>query len=64
MSTQDVRQLLKDPRLFREEAFINGQWVKSSLGKTFAVDNPANGATIATTMPRTTALASVHGCIR
>lgn len=47
MSTQDVRQLLKDPRLFREEAFINGQWVKSSLGKTFTVDNPANGATIA-----------------
>ena len=47
MSTQDVCQLLKDPRLFREEAFINGQWVKSSLGKTFTVDNPANGATIA-----------------
>jgi len=47
MSDQDVRQLLKDPSLFREEAFINGQWVKSSIGKTFVVNNPANGATIA-----------------
>ena len=47
MSDQDVRQLLKDPSLFREEAFINGQWIKSSLGKTFVVNNPANGATIA-----------------
>ena len=47
MSDQDVRQLLKDPSLFRDEAFINGQWIKSSLGKTFAVNNPANGAIIA-----------------
>jgi succinate-semialdehyde dehydrogenase/glutarate-semialdehyde dehydrogenase len=47
MPAQDVRQLLKDPRLFREEAFINGQWVQSSLGKTFVVDNPANGTVIA-----------------
>ncbi|MBT8552405.1 NAD-dependent succinate-semialdehyde dehydrogenase [Polynucleobacter paneuropaeus] len=47
MSAQDVRKLLKDSSLFREEAFINGQWASSSLNQTFAVNNPANGAIIA-----------------
>jgi succinate-semialdehyde dehydrogenase/glutarate-semialdehyde dehydrogenase len=47
MQKIDIRNLLKDPSLFKEEAFINGSWVKSSSGKTFAVTNPANSELIA-----------------
>lgn len=45
MQKIDIRNLLKDPGLFKEEAFINGTWVKSS--DTFAVTNPATGEEIA-----------------
>ena len=37
----------KDPGLFRESAYIDGQWVTSKSGKTFSVDNPATGEIIA-----------------
>jgi succinate-semialdehyde dehydrogenase/glutarate-semialdehyde dehydrogenase len=40
---------LKDPSLLRGEAYINGVWIsKSDNGKTFTVDNPSTGATLAT----------------
>ena len=45
MHTTDIRKLLKDPSLFKEEAFINGQWVKASAH--FPVNNPATHETIA-----------------
>ena len=45
--TTDIRKLLKDPSLFKEEAFINGKWVKSSSGKTFPINNPATNEIIA-----------------
>ena len=45
--TTDIRKLLKDPSLFKEEAFINGKWVKSSSGKTFPINNPATDESIA-----------------
>ena len=45
MQKIDIRNLLKDPGLFKEEAFINGTRVKSS--DTFAVTNPATGEEIA-----------------
>ena len=45
MQKIDIRKLLKDPSLFKEEAFINGAWVKSA--NTFAVTNPATGEEIA-----------------
>ncbi|QWE16897.1 NAD-dependent succinate-semialdehyde dehydrogenase [Polynucleobacter sp. AP-Nino-20-G2] len=45
MQKIDIRTLLKDPSLFKEDAFINGAWVKSS--NTFAVTNPATGEHIA-----------------
>lgn len=45
--TTDIRKLLKDPSLFKEEAFINGKWVKSSSGKTFPINNPATDEIIA-----------------
>ena len=47
MPTIDIRKLLKDPSLFKEEAFINNQWVKSSTGASFPINNPATGEIIA-----------------
>ena len=47
MQKIDIRKLLKDPSLFKEEAFINGEWVKNPRGNTFAVTNPANNELIA-----------------
>lgn len=34
---------LSSPRLFRQQCFINGQWLKAASGDTFDVLNPANG---------------------
>lgn len=47
MQTIDIRSLLKDPSLFKEDAYINGQWIKGSSGDRFAVNNPATGEIIA-----------------
>jgi len=47
MQKIDIRKLLKDPSLFKEEAFINGEWVKHHSGNTFAVTNPATNELIA-----------------
>ena len=38
---------IKDKGLLRSEAFIDGRWVGSDSGRTFAVRNPASGAVIA-----------------
>jgi hypothetical protein len=27
---QDIRSFLKDPQLFKQDAFINGQWISAS----------------------------------
>jgi succinate-semialdehyde dehydrogenase/glutarate-semialdehyde dehydrogenase len=45
MQKIDIRSLLKDPSLFKEQAFINGKWVDSK--ETFAVTNPATDELIA-----------------
>ncbi|WP_049011671.1 aldehyde dehydrogenase family protein, partial [Citrobacter koseri] len=34
---------LNDPTLFRQQAFIEGQWRDARSGDTIAVTNPANG---------------------
>src|SRR5437660_2712703 len=39
---------LKDPRLFREACYIDGQWVQAASGQTLKVDNPATGEIIGT----------------
>jgi succinate-semialdehyde dehydrogenase/glutarate-semialdehyde dehydrogenase len=39
---------LKEPGLFRESAFIGGDWVQAASGATIAVDDPATGAVIGT----------------
>lgn len=46
MQKVDIRKLLKDPSLFKEEAYINGQWIKGANGKLFDVTNPATGELI------------------
>ncbi len=46
MQKVDIRKLLKDPSLFKEEAFIDNQWVKSSTNNLFDVTNPATGELI------------------
>lgn len=47
MQSADIRKLLKDPGLFKEEAFINGKWVKAQSESRFPVHNPATGELIA-----------------
>lgn len=39
---------LKDPALFRQQAYIDGAWVDADGGKTFDVTNPANGDKLGT----------------
>ena len=39
---------LKDPKLFREQCYIDGAWVDADDSKRFAVNNPANGAQLGT----------------
>ena len=45
MQKIDIRSFLKDPSLFKEQAFINGQWVGSK--ENFIVQNPATNELIA-----------------
>src|ERR671924_2388571 len=40
---------LKDPKLFRTQCYVDGEWVSSS--QTFSVVNPATGAVLGT-VPR------------
>src|SRR5882672_12795325 len=39
---------LKDARLFRQQCYINGQWLDSDSKATINVTNPANGTVIGT----------------
>jgi succinate-semialdehyde dehydrogenase/glutarate-semialdehyde dehydrogenase len=39
---------LKNPKLFRQQAFIDGAWVDATDGATLLVTNPANGAKLGT----------------
>ncbi|MEO1578731.1 MAG: NAD-dependent succinate-semialdehyde dehydrogenase [Pseudomonadota bacterium] len=44
-ATTDLRSLLKDPALFKTDAYVAGRWMPSA--KTFDVTNPARGDVIA-----------------
>ncbi|MCJ8297494.1 MAG: NAD-dependent succinate-semialdehyde dehydrogenase [Pseudomonadales bacterium] len=46
MTVQLVDQL-NDPKLFRQQAYINGQWLDADNRDTFAVTDPATGKIIA-----------------
>jgi succinate-semialdehyde dehydrogenase/glutarate-semialdehyde dehydrogenase len=51
MSYMDIRsgtRALKDPQLFRSQAYIDGAWVDAEGGATIAVDNPATGEVLGT----------------
>ena len=39
---------LKDPSLFRQQCYIDGEWLDADSGETIPVTNPANGETIGT----------------
>ncbi len=39
---------LKDPGLFRKQAYVAGKWIDADDGATVAVTNPANGETLGT----------------
>lgn len=41
-----IAQQLKDPSLFKEFCYVDGEWVGSATETTFSVDNPANGEVI------------------
>lgn len=47
MQKTNIRSLLKDPSLFKEQAFINNEWISSSSSSLFPVNNPATGEIIA-----------------
>ena len=47
MQTTDIRKLLKDPSLFKEEAYIDGQWATATNKSVFTVNNPATSEVIA-----------------
>jgi succinate-semialdehyde dehydrogenase / glutarate-semialdehyde dehydrogenase len=47
MLKADAMQL-NDPKLFRQQAYINGQWVNADSGETVNVTNPSNGEVIGT----------------
>lgn len=47
LASKSLASQLKDPSLFQEKGFINGQWVASNAGETFSVHNPATGEVIA-----------------
>ncbi len=38
---------LKDPQLFRTQAYVDGAWLEAEGGKTFPITNPASGETLA-----------------
>ena len=52
---------LKDPKLFREQCYIDGEWVGGQ--KSFPVDNPATGALLCGLRPpcRPGALGRIDG---
>jgi succinate-semialdehyde dehydrogenase/glutarate-semialdehyde dehydrogenase len=39
---------LQDPSLFRQQCYVNGEWIDADSGKTVAVTNPATGQTLGT----------------
>jgi succinate-semialdehyde dehydrogenase / glutarate-semialdehyde dehydrogenase len=46
--TEKLRIPLTDAKLFRQQSYIDGQWVDADSGETVVVVNPANGAALGT----------------
>ncbi|MCJ1231449.1 succinate semialdehyde dehydrogenase NADP+ linked [Toensbergia leucococca] len=47
MSERSIPQL-NDKSLFKQECYVNGEWIKAKSGKTFEVTDPSNGKVIGT----------------
>jgi succinate-semialdehyde dehydrogenase/glutarate-semialdehyde dehydrogenase len=45
---KDARIQLNDPRLFREQCYVDGTWIDAVSRKTIAVTDPATGETVGT----------------
>lgn len=45
---KDARIQLSDPRLFREQCYVDGQWIDADSGKRIEVSDPASGEVIGT----------------
>src|SRR5215210_350117 len=39
---------IKDPKLFRQQAYVDGAWIDADSGGTIPVDNPATGDIVGT----------------
>jgi succinate-semialdehyde dehydrogenase/glutarate-semialdehyde dehydrogenase len=48
MDIKSGTRALKDPSLFRQQAYLNGAWVDADGGATINVDNPATGDILGT----------------
>ncbi|MFP3559712.1 aldehyde dehydrogenase family protein, partial [Paraburkholderia sp. SIMBA_049] len=48
MSTVQETLALKDPSLFRQQAYVNGEWQGAANGESFEVRNPATGGLLGT----------------
>ena len=42
-----TRLELNNPALFREQSYVNGEWISAEDGETFAVTNPVDGSLLA-----------------
>jgi succinate-semialdehyde dehydrogenase/glutarate-semialdehyde dehydrogenase len=47
MQPEDFAMQLKDPSLFKQLAYVDGQWISADSGATFDVTDPATGEVIA-----------------
>src|SRR5215471_11605552 len=47
MQPEDFAMQLKDPSLFKQLAYVDGQWIGADSGATFDVNDPATGEIIA-----------------
>jgi succinate-semialdehyde dehydrogenase/glutarate-semialdehyde dehydrogenase len=50
-ATEEVKMMLKDAGLFRQQCFINGEWIDADSSATIPVKNPATGSILGT-VPR------------
>jgi succinate-semialdehyde dehydrogenase/glutarate-semialdehyde dehydrogenase len=50
-ATEEVKMMLKDAGLFRQQCYINGEWLDAESKATIAVKNPATGSILGT-VPR------------
>jgi len=48
MQARSALSTLKDPSLFKDKNYIDGQWVGADSGTTIDVDNPADGSVVGT----------------